>query len=182
MTRKITLHRRNKNNGGGRGGTLLEVLISLVILCLIVSGVLDGMRHVRSAKDYATLSEWASQQIAHWKQGRYRHESWAMGDSGTMDAGNSLIYWQLEPLTPLSGENMTFTSDSTPKVKRPDEHWRQCTISTAPWGMSDTDSNVGSGSDDNAVWTFVVRLQPDRPPTSNGSDSQSTQDGSDGDQ
>lgn len=110
----VRLERRNFSRGSRqrwrRGGTLLEVLMSLLVLSMLLQTVVQVSTQVRSAKRLARDSTAGRNAAIDWRMARERGDAWARGDGGNFpDDG---IRWQLSAVA------------SSGDVTRPDERWR----------------------------------------------------------
>lgn len=105
------------------GGTLLEVLISLVIVSMISTSLLQAGRNSRLAREQATREAQGMQAAIHWRQARGTGQLWAVGDAGTIP--ESPIQWTLQSL-PANTNN------------QPDASWRLLTLSDAHGALLST--------------------------------------------
>jgi type II secretory pathway pseudopilin PulG len=94
------------------GGTLLEVLLSLIIIAMILDLVLQVSAQSRHAKQLARDARESNSAAIEWRQARIRNVPWAQGDEGMLSENS--LHWSLlsldEPKSALSRE--------------PDRQWR----------------------------------------------------------
>lgn len=78
---------------GRRGGTLLEVLISLVILSMALRLVVQIADRSRGAARLARDAELGTVSAMHWRAGRSRLEPWTDGERGEFPSAP--LTWRL---------------------------------------------------------------------------------------
>jgi type II secretory pathway pseudopilin PulG len=115
------------------GGTLLEVLVSLVIITMVAASVVEVSFHRRKTIIVASRTRAALGLAASWQAQRLQNAPWTRANAGAFP-GRDDFRWTLVPLVPSSAEGTV-----------PDEGWRQLRISPA-------------GSMTDLPATFVVRL------------------------
>lgn len=127
-----------------RGGTLLEVLVSLIIVTLVLSAVLDVSAHQRHVLADSQERRAAMDLAISWRSARLANERWAQGDQGTFP---DIVgpRWTLEPLpnSQVSGSGL-----------EPDAHWRRLQVLTA--------------ADDAIGGSFLLRIDPYAAPGGGG--------------
>lgn len=132
--------RRLGRSGRRQGGTLLEVLVSLVILSWITASLVDVMSQQRRAQADAQAAQAGLAAALRWQMARATGVSWAQGEAGVEapPAGGEEVHWELSPLE----------ASAPSAAGRPDGAWRQLRI----WG---------AGAEERSVrWQGVIRLGP----------------------
>ena len=102
-----------------RGGTILEVLISLVIVAMLLQFTAQVSARVRASRRLARDVEMGSQAAMTWRLARERAESWALGEEGAFTADG--FRWRLAMLA----------VDAAETGHAPDGAWRLLEISRA---------------------------------------------------
>ena len=119
---------------GRRGGTLLEVLVSLVILAMLIRVALQVSAGVRGARRLADDAAVGSGAAMEWRLARMRGETWAQGEDGSFPFAERAMSWRLaRPAV-----------QSLKSEVDPDDAWRTLEIRRAE-GIS-------------PLWSAVLRL------------------------
>jgi type II secretory pathway pseudopilin PulG len=114
-----------------RGGTLIEVLVSLVIVTLIASSVLEVASHRRRVVADGRRVQTAFDLALLWQAGRSQGEKWSMGDAGGFP-GQDDMRWVLEPLPVPTSEGS----------RAPDDLWRRLQVIHLDVGREEVSSFV----------------------------------------
>ncbi|HUO09019.1 MAG TPA: hypothetical protein VM008_12000 [Phycisphaerae bacterium] len=122
----------------------MEVLVSLIIVTLVLSAILDVSAHQRHVLADAQERRAAMDLAITWRSARLAQESWAQGDQGTFPDRDG-PRWTLEPLPNIEVSNSGLEADS---------QWRQLHVLTT----ADDPTGVG----------FLLRLDPDDASTAAG--------------
>lgn len=130
-------YKRDERRAFGRGGTLLEVLVSLVIITMVAASVVEVSVHRRNTLMVANRTGTGLELAVFWQAQRLQNAPWTQGNAGTFP-GRDDFRWTVFPVFPSSSEGPP-----------PDDAWRQLRIAPA-------------GSMTDLAATFLVRL--DRPP------------------
>ena len=102
-----------------RGGTLLEVLISLVIVSLIATSLLEVTRNARLMKTQVAREQQGTSAALRWRVARAAGEAWAQGDQGAFEA--DALTWKIAMVDAVSADATT----------APDEAWRELEVADA---------------------------------------------------
>lgn len=95
------------------GGTLLEVMLSLLIVGLILHLVLQASAQVRASKKQADEDREGSEAAMRWRASREAGDSWTQGEEGKSLDG--ALIWRLVALS---------APDTAQAGEKPDGHWR----------------------------------------------------------
>lgn len=113
-----------------RGGTLLEVLVSLIILTLVASSVVEVAAQRRCALAENRRSQAGLEWAMTWRTASLQHQEWTKGESGNF-LGHDDIHWSLERIGNEVGAGPT-----------PDDSWRRLVISLSPADQTERASFV----------------------------------------
>jgi type II secretory pathway pseudopilin PulG len=117
-----------------RGGTLLEVLVSLVLVTLVASAVVEAAARRRQAAAEARRAAAGLALAERWRAGRAAGTAWAGGDGGRFEAaraGDGEVAGGMAPewsLRPAEAAHVPGGATGVPA----DGQWRRLVISLSP--------------------------------------------------
>jgi Tfp pilus assembly protein PilV len=94
------------------GGTLLEVLLSLIIIAMILDLVLQVSAQSRHAKQLARDARESNSAAIEWRQARIRDAPWAQGNEGMLSENS--LHWSL----------LSLDKPKSASGREPDRQWR----------------------------------------------------------
>jgi len=105
-----------------KGGTLIEVLVSLVIVTLVLSSVLEVTSYRRRVLTDAVRNRDAGNLAMTWQSARLHDLPWSHGDSGGFP-GRDDMRWFIERITATGA-----SSDSHMPGEPTDDAWRRLQV------------------------------------------------------
>jgi prepilin-type N-terminal cleavage/methylation domain-containing protein len=101
---------------GARGGTLLEVLISLAIVSLLMVVVLEVSAHTRDTRSDLDRQQIGRALFLEWRAARANGTAWAQGSMGHFPAPES-VHWNLGPAQFQNDASSTIDSEGSAWIR-----------------------------------------------------------------